>query len=156
MAALHSTLNLLRRRHFISGYTLVVSGGACAPNINFDTNISVVDDKHSDFHDLISPLPSPSTYAPPGHHLVVSGGAIAATSPLMIVPFGFLPMHSSTSPLRIFYSPPPYPLFIDAFALVVPGRFWLWHRTGIGHLGGARHPPPSRAPPPPKFIPTKN
>ncbi|KAK3243329.1 hypothetical protein CYMTET_46999 [Cymbomonas tetramitiformis] len=133
MVALHSTLNLLRQRHFTSGNALVVSGGACAPDINLDTNISVVDDELSDFHDFISPLPSPSPYTPPSHHLVVSGGAIALTSPLAIVPFGFLPMHSITSPLRIFvHFPPPYPLSIDAFAMVVPGRFWLLHRTGIG------------------------
>ncbi|KAK3278056.1 hypothetical protein CYMTET_13976 [Cymbomonas tetramitiformis] len=134
MAAVRSALLSLRvhRHPFTAGYVLVVPGGACAPGTNHNDNILDDNDETNDFHDFVSPLPSPSPYAPSGRHLVVSGGAITTASPLSIIPFEFLPMASITFPHRIFHLPPPYPLFSDAFALLVPGRFWLWHRVGIG------------------------
>ncbi|KAK3283717.1 hypothetical protein CYMTET_8610 [Cymbomonas tetramitiformis] len=134
MAAVRSALELLRHRQFTAGYSLVVLGGAYAPSTKIDTSVfNNIDHENFDFNTLSPPHSSLSPGAPLCRHLVVSaGGAITTASPLSIIPFEFLPMASITFPHRSFHLPPPYPLFSDAFALVVPGRFWLWHRVGIG------------------------
>ncbi|KAK3276197.1 hypothetical protein CYMTET_15714 [Cymbomonas tetramitiformis] len=83
MAAVRSALISLRvhRQHFTIGYGLVVSGGVCAPDTKLESIALTIDNECFDYFDLIPPLPSPSPYAPLGHHLVVSGGAFTPTSP---------------------------------------------------------------------------
>ncbi|KAK3238007.1 hypothetical protein CYMTET_51944 [Cymbomonas tetramitiformis] len=132
MGAIRSTLRLLRQREFPTGFGMVVFGGAYAPDTKHASDNSAFDNKHFDTNDFIPPLPSPSPYAPPSHHLVVSGGVVAPTSPFTIIPLEPFPMRSTASLHRIFRRPPPTATHIIALALVVPGRFWLWHRTGIG------------------------
>ncbi|KAK3256205.1 hypothetical protein CYMTET_34653 [Cymbomonas tetramitiformis] len=134
MAAVRSALNSFRvhRRHSTIGYGVVVSGGVCAPDTKLESIAFTIDNECFDSFDLIPPLPSPSPYALPGHHLVVSGGAVTHTSPFTIVPFEPFPMRSTTSLHRIFHLRPPHPLPIDALALVVLHHFWPWHRTGVG------------------------
>ncbi|KAK3287260.1 hypothetical protein CYMTET_5222 [Cymbomonas tetramitiformis] len=134
MAAVRSALITLRvhRQHPTIGYGLVVSGGVCAPDTKLESIALTIDNECFGYFDLIPPLPSPSPCAPLGHHLVVSGGVVTPTSPFTIIPFKPFPMSSTTSLHRIFHLPPPHPFFVGAFALVVPGRFWPWHRTGIG------------------------
>ena len=136
MATIRSALAYLRehQRHFTSGCGLVVSGGVTTPDANLNSDISAITNECSDSNALTPPLHSPPSDAPPVHHLVVSGGATTPTPPLAI-PFcddHALGISFGVPPRRIFLFPPPYPHFIDAFALVVPGRFWLWHRTGVG------------------------
>ncbi len=136
MATIRSALDVVRahRQHFTSGCGLMVSGGATAPDARLNSDISDVANERSDYYALTPPHPSPPSYTPPVHRMVVSGGAIAPTPPLAIPFFDAhaLGVSFGVPPRRIFPFPPPYPHFIDAFALVVPGRFWLWHRAGVG------------------------
>ena len=133
MAAVRSALVNLQehQRHFTSGCGLVVSGGATTPDARLNSDISDIANERSDRCALAPPPPS---CTPPGRRMVVSGGATAPTSPLTIPSVDARAMAPSfgVPPRRIFPFPPPYPHFIDAFALVVPSRFWLWHRAGVG------------------------
>ena len=63
-----------------------------------------------------------------GCGLVVFGGA---TTPDTVLSSGISAITNEHSDYALTF-PPPYPHFIDAFALVVLGRFWLWHRAGVG------------------------
>ncbi len=133
MCALRSALALHRQQHFTSGCSLVVSGGA-TPDTRLNSDISAIANKRSVYYALTPPHSSPPSYTPRVHRMVVSGGAIAPTPPLAIPFFGAhaLGVNFGVPPRRIFPFPPLYPHFIDAFALVVLGRFWLWHRAGVG------------------------
>ncbi|KAK3236056.1 hypothetical protein CYMTET_53772 [Cymbomonas tetramitiformis] len=86
MAAVRSALLSLRvhRHPFTAGYVLVVPGGACAPGTNHDDNILDDNDETNDFRDFVSPLPSPSPYAPSGRHLVVSGEISPIGAPMKL------------------------------------------------------------------------
>ena len=136
MAAIRSALDIVRKhqRHFTSGCGLVVFGGATTPDTTLSSDVSAITDERSDYYALTPPQSSPPSYTPPVHRMVVSGGAIAPTPPLAIPFFGThaLGVNFGVPPRRIFPFPPLYPHFIDAFALVVLGRFWLWHRAGVG------------------------
>ncbi|KAK3278286.1 hypothetical protein CYMTET_13763 [Cymbomonas tetramitiformis] len=138
MASVRSVLISLRvhRQHFTTGYGLVVPGGACALGTSHDDNIMGNNNETFDFHDFISPLASPSSYAPLGHHVVMSGGAITPTSPFTptIIPFDYVPFHAIAPSHRIFHLRhlPSPSSWTHSLWLVVPGRFWLWHRVGIG------------------------
>ncbi|KAK3283324.1 hypothetical protein CYMTET_8974 [Cymbomonas tetramitiformis] len=132
MAAVRSALDLLRRQHLPFGCGLVVPGGAYTPSTKLESIAFAINNECFDSFDFVPPLPSPSPCTPPVHHLVVCGDVATPTSPLTIVPFEPFPVRSIAPPYRIFHLPPPQPLLIDAFALVVPGYFWLWHRTGVG------------------------
>ncbi len=132
MATIRSALDIVRahRQHFTSGCGLVVSGGATTPDARLNSDISDIANERSDRFALTPPPPS---CTPPVRHMVVSG-ATAPTPPLTIpsVDAHALGAGFGVPPRRIFPFPPPYPHFIGAFALVVPGRFWLWHRAGVG------------------------
>ncbi|KAK3237589.1 hypothetical protein CYMTET_52347 [Cymbomonas tetramitiformis] len=132
MAAVRSALDLLRQRHLPLDCSLVVPSGAYTPSTKLESIAFAINNECFDSFDFVPPPPSPSPCTPPLDRLVVCGDVATPTSPLSIIPFEFLPMASIAFPHRIFHLPPPYPLFSDAFALVVPGRFWLWHRVGIG------------------------
>ncbi|KAK3258894.1 hypothetical protein CYMTET_32082 [Cymbomonas tetramitiformis] len=104
------------------------------PDTDLGFNVSIIDDDENlDSYEFISPPSTPSSCTHSGHHLVVSGGATAPTSPPTVIPFGSIPIRTIAPPHRIFQLSSPYPFFIDAFARVVPGHlFWLWHRAGVG------------------------
>ena len=131
MDALRAALQLLRQRQFTAASSLVVSGGAYTPgtkplsdNFTINENESFVPDDFSSPH--FSPF-SPASCAPPGRHLVVAGGA--TLSPPCTDIYFTLYLKDHVLPHRIFH---PRSTCIDPLALVVPGRFWLWHRIGIG------------------------
>jgi hypothetical protein len=131
MAAVRSALGLLRQRQCTTGCSLVVLGGACAPSTGIDISVcNNIDNESSDYDDFNSPHFPPLTStscAPLGRHLVVPGGA--TLSPPCTNIYFTLYLKDRVLPRRIFH---PRSTCIDPLALVVPGRFWLWHRTGIG------------------------
>jgi len=129
MGALRSALGLLRQRQFTTGYSLVVLGGACAPSTKIDTsNFDNLDSDTFDLGDFISPPLVPGPCAPPGRHLVVPGGAAALSPPYTYAGLT-LGLKNDRLSRRNFHA---RTRCIDTLALVVPGRFRLWHRTGIG------------------------
>ncbi|KAK3250609.1 hypothetical protein CYMTET_40013 [Cymbomonas tetramitiformis] len=79
MAAVHSTVVSLRlrRQHLTVGCHLVVSGGAHAPDANFESNITIVDNNF-DLCELDTPHSTPPPGASLGCHLVVSGGVLTS------------------------------------------------------------------------------
>jgi len=130
IAAVRSALTLLRQRHFTAGYALVVSGSACAPATNNSFDINTINSENFDANMIVSPPIPASPLAPLRRHLVVPGGA---------TPFALLNPNARRDilwpPLAAYSAsrlPPTYPTAQDAFTLVVPSRFWLWHRKGIG------------------------
>jgi len=135
MGALGAALRLLRQRQFTPGYSLVVSGGAYTPGTKpLSDNFTINENESSVPDDLASPHFSPLTSAscaPPGRHLVVAGGAATLYPPCIDFDFA-LGLRSCVLPCRMFRTHPTCPTCIGSFALVVPGRFWLWHRAGIG------------------------
>ena len=132
MAAVRSALGLLRQQRFTPGYGLVVLGRACAPSTTFDTSLfDNIDNDTFDLDEFISPPLVPSSCAPPGRHLVVPGGATTLSPPGTDAGFT-LGVKNYVLPCRIFHTRPPRSTCIDVLALVVPSRFRLWHRRGIG------------------------
>ena len=135
MAAVRSALELLRHQQFTAGCNLVVLGGACAPSTNYDTGVfNNIDNKNFDSDTLASPhlLPPPCTLI--DRHLVVCGGVIATTHTRLDVPIPTLALCGTniSHSRHILRNRPLRPPCIGALALVVPARFGLWHRTGIG------------------------
>ncbi|KAK3253518.1 hypothetical protein CYMTET_37245 [Cymbomonas tetramitiformis] len=133
MPTVHSALASFRvhRWHPAPGYGLVVSGGAYAPDTNIES-IAFADDDDSE-HDELRPQHPPLSappFVPLGHCVVVCGGVTTSIPP--ILPSACALIGGRVGARRIFHLPSPCPLFVDASALVVPGRFWLWHRTGVG------------------------
>ena len=131
MAAVRSTLGLIRHRQLTPGYNLVVSGGAYAPDTKpLSDNFTINKNESLVPYDVDSPhFPplTPASCAPLGHHLVVAGG-VTLSPPCTNVYFA-LDLNDHVLPHRIFH---PRCACIDPLALVVPGRFWLWRRAGIG------------------------
>ena len=129
MAAIRSALALHRHRHFTPGYGLVVSGGAYAPDTNNSFATYATNNENFVPNDIVSP-PLPTT-------------PLVWRHPCLVVPCGArhfpcpLPNAGSSDilPLAVYSASrltPTYPAAQDAFTLVVPGRFRLWHREGIG------------------------
>ena len=135
MAAVQSALDLLRQRRFITGYNLVVLGGACAPSTKFDTSVfDSIGRRDFDPSDFAYPRSSLSPIALLGRHLVVSGGVLttANTHPNRsidtLAKCGTFLVHT-----RCNLQPrPSLPPFTDTFYSVVLGHFQLWPRTGVG------------------------
>ena len=136
MASIRSALDAVRahQRQFTSGCGMVVSGGATMPDTKLNSDISAIANERSDNYALTLPLPTSPSSAPTVRHLVVCDGAIAPPPPRTIPSADdhALGVSFGVPPRRIFHFPPPYPYPIDAFAMVVPSHFWLWHRTGVG------------------------
>jgi len=135
MAAVRSALELLRQPRFTPGYGLVVLGGACAPSTKIDTSVfNNIDSKNFDFDVLATPHSPLSPNAFPSRHLVVCGGVITTAHTQANSTILTLTKCSTVFPCSFCISRPrpSLPPCTDAICSVVPGRFWLWPRTGIG------------------------
>ncbi|KAK3242735.1 hypothetical protein CYMTET_47584 [Cymbomonas tetramitiformis] len=81
----------LRRHHLTSGYGLVASGGAYAPDTNIES-IAFANDDNSDHTELRPQRPplSPPPCVPLGHCLVVRGGAAVPIPPILLSAFALV------------------------------------------------------------------
>ncbi|KAK3286238.1 hypothetical protein CYMTET_6195 [Cymbomonas tetramitiformis] len=137
MAAMRSALVSLRlhRQHLTPGYVLVVSGGACSPSTNLDSDIfDLIDNKDFDSYDIASPHSPLSPDASLGRRLVVCGGVITTShshSDSSILAFAVYNVFVARTH-RIFHLRPSRPPYFGSSALVVPRRCGLWPRLGIG------------------------
>ena len=135
MAAVRSALELLRPQQFTTGYGLVVLGGAYTPSTKIDTSVfNNIDCKSFDSYDFASSHSSLSPIAFLGRHLVVSGGVLATTNTHLDHSIDALALCGTflVRTHRIFRPQPSRPPFTDPICSVVPSRFWLWPRSGIG------------------------
>ena len=129
ITAIRSALESFHQQHPTPGYCLVVSGGAYAPDTNKPFAISAANSENFVPNIFVSP-PLPTTPTPTlCHHMVVPSGALPHSIPSHNASCFVLAPLAVNLPSRL---PPTYPTAQDAFTLVVPSRFWLWHRKGIG------------------------
>ena len=131
----------------------MVLGGAYTPSTKIDTSVfNNIDCKSFDSYDFASPHSSLSPIAFLGRHLVVSGGVLATTNTHLNHSIDTLALCGTflVRTHRIFRPQPSRPPFTDPICSVVPSRFWLWPRSGVGyqyHILVAFTLAPSRAPP---------
>ncbi|KAK3246962.1 hypothetical protein CYMTET_43528 [Cymbomonas tetramitiformis] len=129
MAAVQAALGTLQvhRRDSTTGYSVVVSGGAHAPNAKLKSIAFAIVNPSFDFYELAPRHPQlcPPPCAPLGRCLVVAcGGAAAPIASILLSDFAIM---CGEDPHRVFCL-----TSIATPALVVPGRVRSCHRVGIG------------------------
>ncbi|KAK3250647.1 hypothetical protein CYMTET_39967 [Cymbomonas tetramitiformis] len=106
MAAGRSAVELLQQRRFLTGYNLVVYGGACAPSAKAHSdNFSIDECNDFDFYTLSSPhspLPLDASLA---RRVVVSGGVV--TMPHTNLDPTFVAIHVSAKAKMVHNHPTP-------------------------------------------------
>ncbi|KAK3252559.1 hypothetical protein CYMTET_38153 [Cymbomonas tetramitiformis] len=122
MTAVRSALESLRlrRQHSASGFGLVLSGGACAPDTKHDSDIFAIDNECYDSYESASPHSSPSRCVLPRYDVVVLENAFRLPPPLPRAFDTFV-----LEPLSAF------PTFLPLchLPLVVLGHVTPWPRT---------------------------